>query len=57
MKILKKKNKRELIFEFNEDENGIMLTTRINGDLKYNDILCAKKFIDDRIKDVKNRRK
>lgn len=57
MKILKNKNKRQLIFEFEENENGILLTTKVNGDLKYNDILCAKKFIDDRIKDVKNRRK
>lgn len=57
MKLLKKKNKRQLIFEFEENENGILLTTRVNGDLKYNDVLCAKKFIDKRLKECQKQKK
>lgn len=57
MGIFKNKNKKQLIFEFVEDEKGIMVTTKVNGKLTYNDVLCAKKVIDERIKDVKNRRK
>ena len=57
MGIFKNKNKKQLIFEFVEDEKGIMVTIKVNGKLTYNDVLCAKKVIDERIKDVKNRRK
>lgn len=57
MKILKNKNKRQLIFEFKEDENGTLLTTRVNGGLKYNDVVFAKKFIDERIKECQKQKK
>lgn len=49
MKILNKK--RKLIFEFKNDEKGIMVTTRVKGKLTLNDILCAKQVIDGKLKD------
>lgn len=50
--------KRKLIFEFEEDEKGIMVTTRVKGKLKLADILCAKQVIDNKVKDNgKNKRK
>lgn len=50
--------KRKLIFEFEEDEKGIMVTTRVKGNLKFGDILCAKQVIDNKVKDNgKNKRK
>ncbi|MBR1386417.1 MAG: hypothetical protein IJ568_06275 [Bacilli bacterium] len=56
MKILNKK--RKLIFEFETDENGIMVTTRVKGKLTLNDILCAKQVIDNKVNDNgKNKRK
>ena len=56
MKLINKK--RKLIFEFEEDEKGIMVTTRVKGKLKLEDILCAKQVIDNKLKDNgKNKRK
>lgn len=56
MKILNKK--RKLIFEFETNENGIMVTTRVKGKLTLNDILCAKQVIDSKVNDNgKNKRK
>ena len=56
MKLINKK--RKLIFEFEEDEKGIMVTTRVKGKLKPADILCAKQVIDNKVKDNgKNKRK
>ena len=56
MKLINKK--RKLIFEFKEDEKGIMVTTRVKGKLKLADILCAKQVIDNKVKDNgKNKRK
>ena len=56
MKILNKK--RKLIFEFETDKNGIMVTTRVKGKLTLNDILCAKQVIDSKVNDNgKNKRK
>ena len=49
MKILNKK--RKLIFEFEDSEKGIMVTTRVKGRLNLNDVLCAKQVIDNKIKD------
>lgn len=49
MKIINKK--RKLIFEFETDEKGIMVTTRVKGKLTLNDILCAKQVIDNKLKD------
>ena len=43
--------KRKLIFEFEDDENGTMVTTRVKGNLTLNDILCAKQVIDGKLKD------
>lgn len=45
------KKKRKLIFEFETDEKGIMVTTRVKGKLTLNDILCAKQVIDNKVKD------
>lgn len=50
MKLIKKKNK--LIFEFEEDEKGIMVTTRVSGKLKMDHIVCAKQVIDNKIKEL-----
>lgn len=51
-------NKRKLIFEFEDKENGIMVTTRVKGKLKLNDILCAQQVIESKLKDNgKNKRK
>lgn len=49
MKILNKKSK--LIFEFEDSEKGIKVTTRVKGKLNLNDILCAKQVIDGKLKD------
>ncbi len=43
------KKKRKLIFEFETDEKGIMVTTRVKGKLTLNDILCAKQVIDNKV--------
>ena len=51
MKLLN--NTRKLIFEFEDDENGIMVTTRVKGNITLNDILCAKQVIDEKVKGVK----
>ena len=56
MKLINKK--RKLIFEFEDDENGTMVTTRVKGKLKLGDVLCAKQVIDNKVKDNgKNKRK
>lgn len=56
MKLINKK--RKLIFEFEDDEKGTMVTTRVRGDLKFGDILCAKQVIDNKVKDNgKNKRR
>lgn len=56
MKLINKK--RKLIFEFEDDERGTMVTTRVKGNLKLGDILCAKQVIDNKVKDNgKNKRK
>lgn len=49
MKLINKK--RKLVFEFEDDEKGIMVTTRVKGNLKLADILCAKQVIDSKVKD------
>ena len=50
-------NKRKLIFEFESDDKGILVTTKVKGKLTLNDILCAKQIIDGKLKDGKNKRK
>lgn len=55
MKIMNKK--RKLIFEFETDEKGIMVTTKVKGKLTLNDILCAKQVIDRKLNDGKDKRK
>ena len=45
------KKKRKLIFEFETDEKGIMVTTRVKGKLTLDDILCAKQVIDNKVND------
>lgn len=52
MKLINKK--RKLIFEFEETDKGIMVTTRVKGKLNLNDVLCAKKVIDNRLKELKS---
>lgn len=42
--------KRKLIFEFEDKENGIMVTTKVKGKLKLNDIFCAKQVIEEKLK-------
>ena len=49
--------KRKLIFEFENDEKGIMVTTKVKGKLTLNDIICAKKIIDGKLNDGKDKRK
>ena len=49
MKLINKK--RKLIFEFENDEKGIMVTTRVRGKLTLEDVLCAKQVIDNKVKD------
>ena len=52
------KKKRKLILEFEDKENGIMVTTRVRGKLKVADISCAKQLIENKLKEYgKNRRK
>lgn len=46
--------KRKLIFEFENDEKGIMVTTKVKGKLNLNDVLCAKQVIDNRLKELKS---
>ena len=56
MKLINRK--RKLIFEFETDEKGIMVTTRVKGKLTLNDILCAKQVIDNKVNENgKNKRK
>ena len=55
MKILK--SKRKLIFEFENDEKGIMVTTKVKGKLTLNDILRAKQVIDGKLNNGKDKRK
>ena len=50
-------NKRKLIFKFESDDKGILVTTKVKGKLTLNDILCAKKIIDGKLKDGKDKRK
>ena len=52
MGIINKKSK--LIFEFEETDKGIMVTTRVKGKLTLNYILCAKQVIDNRLKELKS---
>ena len=52
MKLINKKSK--LIFEFEETDKGIMVTTRVKGKLNLNDVLCAKQVIDNRLKELKS---
>lgn len=50
--------KRKLIFEFENKENGIMVHTKTKGHIKLQDIVLARKIIDDKVKDnVKDKRK
>lgn len=51
---MKLNKKRKLIFEFETDEKGIMVTTRVKGKLTLNDILCAKQVIDNKVKELKS---
>ena len=46
--------KRKLIFEFEETDKGIMVTTRVKGKLNLNDVLCAKQVIDNKLKELKS---
>lgn len=55
MKILNKK--RKLIFEFEDSNNGILVTTRVKGKLTLKDVLCAKQVIDGKLNDGKDKRK
>lgn len=48
---MKLNKKSKLIFEFEETDKGIMVTTRVKGNLTLNDILCAKQVIDGKLKD------
>ena len=55
MKLINKK--RKLIFEFEDDNKGIMVTTKVKGKLTLNDVLCAKQVIDGKLKNDKDKRK
>lgn len=55
MKLLNKKI--QLIFEFEDVEEGILITTRVKGDLTYNHVLCAKDVIDKRINECQKQKK
>ena len=56
MKLINRK--RKLIFEFEDKDTGILVSTKVKGNLKLKDILCAKEVIDSRLKDNgKNKRK
>lgn len=56
MKLINKK--RKLIFEFEDAEKGIIVKSRIKGNITLNDVLGAKKLIEDRLKNNgKNKRK
>lgn len=52
MKLINKKSK--LIFEFEETDKGIMVTTRVKGKINLNDVLCAKQVIDNKLKELKS---
>ena len=52
MKLINKK--RKLIFEFEDSDKGIMVTTRVKGKLNLNDVSCAKQVIDNRLKELKS---
>ena len=43
--------------EFETDEKGIMVTTKVKGKLILNDILCAKQVIDGKLNNGKDKRK
>ena len=47
------KRKSKLIFMFETNGNGIMVTTKVKGKLKLEDVICAKKVIEDKLKDLK----
>lgn len=55
MKLLNKK--KQLIFEFEEDEIGILVTAKTKGKLNNNHVLAAKSFIDNRIKECQKQKK
>jgi hypothetical protein len=55
MKLLNKK--KQLIFEFEEDEKGILVSAVIKGKLNDNHVLAAKSFIDNRIKECQKQKK
>ena len=55
MKLLNKK--KQLIFEFEDDERGILVTTKTKGDLTYDHVLAAKSFIDNRVKGCQKQKK
>ena len=56
MKLINKK--RKLIFEFENTETGILVTTKVKGKLKLNDILCAQQMMDNKLKEYdKDKRK
>lgn len=55
MKLLNKK--KQLIFEFEDDEKGILVTAKTKGDLNLNHILAAKSFIDERLKEWQKQKK
>lgn len=51
---MKLNKKSKLIFEFEDSEKGISVTTRVKGKLNLNDVLCAKQVIDDKLKELKS---
>ena len=55
MKLLNKK--KQLIFEFEEDEKGILVSAVIKGKLNDNHVLAVKSFIDNRIKECQKQKK
>ena len=55
MKLLNKK--KQLIFEFEEDEKGILVSAKTKGKLNDNHILAAKSFIDKRINECQKQKK
>ena len=58
MLLMNRNKKSKLIFDFEEDEKGIMVTTKVRGKLTFDYILCVKELIDKKIKEnVKNKRK
>lgn len=57
MNLFNKKKKNKLIFEFEEDANGILVTTKVEGKLTYDDVVCVKNIIDKRLKECQKQKK